>query len=137
MTDHKVDLLKTALACRCPKCGKGPLYKPGLTLNLREICPVCGLDLAGNDSADGPAVVMIFVLGLALVPLALVLDANFTIPLWVHAVLWSVVALGLTVGTLRPLKSYIIALQYKHLLWDSAKKQQRDEEDHNDDTSTF
>ena len=72
------------------------------------------MDYTKNDSADGPAVFMIFVLGFTLVPLALLFENIIAPPLWVHALLWSVVALGLTVGMLKPLKSYIIALQYKH-----------------------
>mgnify|MGYP001231472328 CR=1 FL=1 len=111
-------LIKTGLACKCPKCETGNIYKPGLTLTLKDKCDVCGLDLAKNDSADGPAVFLIFILGFALVPLALILDASFDIPLIVHGIVWSVVALALTVGSLRPLKAYIIALQYKHLPWD-------------------
>lgn len=103
-----------ALHCKCPKCADGNLYQPGLTLSLRDRCAVCGLDLGKNDSADGPAVFLIFILGFALVPMALILDAWLHPPLWVHAVLWTTIALGLTVGMLRPLKAYIIALQFKH-----------------------
>lgn len=75
---------------------------------------VCGLDLAKNDSADGPAVFLIFILGFTVIPLAMLVDVLFTVPLWLHGVIWTVVMLGLTVGSLRPLKAYIIALQYKH-----------------------
>jgi uncharacterized protein (DUF983 family) len=106
--------LRLGWLCKCPKCGQGDLYKPGLTLSLRNECEVCGLDLSKNDSADGPAVFLIFILGFLLVPLALMLDAAIRPPLWVHALLWSLVALSLTVGMLRPLKAYIIALQFKH-----------------------
>lgn len=90
-------------------------------MTIREKCDHCGLDLAANDSADGPAVFLIFILGFLLVPIALLADALFDIPLAVHAIIWSVVALGLTLGSLRPLKAYIIALQYKHLPWDEKK----------------
>lgn len=83
-------------------------------MDLRDVCASCGLDYTKNDSADGPAVFMIFILGFLLVPLALVFDNIMAPPLWVHAVLWSIVALILTVGALKPLKSYIIALQFKH-----------------------
>ncbi len=107
--------LKTALSCRCPRCGEGPLYPAGFfNLDLLPVCTVCGLNLAKSDSADGPAVFLIFILGFALVPLALLFENLFAPPLWVHGVLWGIVALGLTVGMLRPLKAYIIALQYKH-----------------------
>lgn len=107
-------LFKTSLHCKCPKCQKGNLYKGGFTLELRERCDECGLDLTKNDSADGPAVFLIFVLGFLLVPLALIVEMFFVPPLWVHAVLWTVVALGMTIGALRPLKSLVIALQFKH-----------------------
>lgn len=113
--------LRTALSCRCPRCGTGTLYKPGfLSMAVKEKCSDCGLDLAKNDSADGPAVFMIFILGFSLVPLAWLFELAFAPPLWVHAVLWSVVALAATLFALRPLKAYVIALQYKHRphIWD-------------------
>lgn len=106
--------LKLGWHCKCPKCAQGDLFKPGFNLELRDRCAVCGLDLSKNDSADGPAVFLIFILGFLLVPLALVLEFQVHPPLWLHAVLWSAVAVGLTVGMLRPLKAYIIALQFKH-----------------------
>lgn len=118
------ELIKNALACKCPKCKQGDLYKDGLfTLTVRESCPVCGLYLADNDSADGPAFFLICVLSFALVPLALLIATYYDIPLWVHGLFWTVLTIGLTVFMLRPVKAYVIALQYKHLPWDSAKKQ--------------
>ena len=102
------------MACRCPKCGQGRLYPSTFNLTLCETCDSCGLNLANNDSADGPAVFLIFILGFLLVPAALIFDAFISPPLWVHAVLWGVIALGLCVGSLKPLKSYIIHLQYKY-----------------------
>ncbi len=108
-------MMKKAMQCKCPKCGEGRLYKDGfLAFDLRDQCDVCGLDLSKNDSADGPAVFLIFVLGFLLVPLALMFENIFSPPLWVHGVVWTIVALGLTLGSLKPIKSYIIALQYKH-----------------------
>lgn len=106
--------LQKGLSCKCPKCGEGPLYPSLFDLRLHEKCPACGLDLAKNDSADGPAVFLIFILGFLLVPAALIFDNIFSPPLWVHGVLWTIVALGITLGSLKPLKSYIIYLQYKH-----------------------
>lgn len=108
------DLLAVGWHCKCPKCRTGSLYAPGFTLTMRQKCENCGLDLTRSDSADGPAVFLIFILGFLLVPLALWVDSLFGWPLWLHAIVWGIVALGLTVGSLRPLKAYIIALQYKH-----------------------
>ena len=114
MPEKELSIFRQALACRCPRCGAGALYKPGSYLDVQEQCQVCGLPLAANDSADGPAVFLIFILGFLLVPAALLFEHLVHPPLWLHAVLWTVVALGLTLGSLRPLKAYVIALQYKH-----------------------
>jgi uncharacterized protein (DUF983 family) len=108
------ELVRLGWMCKCPRCKEGDLYKPGLTVNLRDKCAVCGLDLSKNDSADGPAVFLIFILGFALVPLALLMDAWFSPPAWVHIIVWTPIALGVTLGTLRPIKAYIIALQFRH-----------------------
>lgn len=110
--------IKHALACRCPKCGAGKLYPALFDLRLNERCPSCGLDLSQSDSADGPAVFLIFILGVLLVPAALLVDHLMMPPLWVHVVIWGAVGLGLILATLKPLKAYIIGLQYKHRPWD-------------------
>lgn len=102
----------TGLACRCPRCGRGALFDG--FLHVREACPECGLDLKNEDSGDGPAVFIIFVLGAVVVPLALWLEAALEPPLWVHAVLWSIVVIGGTMALLRPFKAVMIALQFKH-----------------------
>lgn len=102
------------MACRCPKCGQGKIYQSFFDLTVQDNCSVCGLEIGKNDSADGPAFFLIFILGFLLVPAALLFDSIFSPPLWVHAMLWGIVAIVLCVGTLKPLKSYIIYLQYKH-----------------------
>jgi uncharacterized protein (DUF983 family) len=108
------ELLKLGWACKCPACKTGNLYKSKTSLELQDHCPSCGLDLKNNDSADGPAVFLIFILGALLVPIALMTDAAFHWPLWLHACVWGALALTMTLGALRPLKAYIIALQFKH-----------------------
>jgi len=107
-------LLKLGLTCKCPKCGKGDLYKSRFDLALKSTCESCGLDLNKNDSADGPAVLLIFILGFLIVPLALLVDYLYTWPIWLHGIIWTAVTLFLILGTLRPIKAYIIALQFKH-----------------------
>jgi len=112
--DPEISFVRSALSCKCPRCRKGSLYQKGFTVDLRVQCAVCGLDFSKNDSADGPAVFLVFVLGFFLVPLALLFEALASPPLWMHGVLWGAVALVVTIGTLKPLKSYVIALQFKH-----------------------
>ncbi len=109
-----LDLLVRSMACKCPRCGKGDLYPSTFDMNVVKKCPACGLDLSKNDSADGPAVFMIFIISPLVVPLALLTDALFSINLWVNVGLWGLISLGAALGMLKPVKSYIIALQYKH-----------------------
>lgn len=83
-------------------------------MDMQDKCTNCGLNLSDSDSADGPAFFLICILGFVLVPLALWLEWTIHPPLWAHAVIWTIVALAATVGTLRPLKAYIIGLQFKY-----------------------
>ena len=108
------DTLYHGLSCRCPRCQKGEIFTSHLNPTLQDKCPQCDFDLTKSDGADGPAVFLIFMFGFLLVPLALILDAWVEFPLWLHAILWSIIMIALTLLTLKPLKSYILFLQYKH-----------------------
>ena len=107
-------LMRGALSCKCPRCGKGRLFRGGISLVLCERCASCGLNLGDNDCGDGAVVFLIFILGFLLVPLALLIELLFAPPLWAHAVIAGALALGLTLAATKPIKSYIIALQFKH-----------------------
>lgn len=108
----QVSLARAAFGCRCPRCGAGRLFDGLLTVRAR--CPTCGLDLGGEDAGDGPAVFVVFLLGMIVVALAAVVEIAFAPPLWVHLVLWTPLILGGAVLMLRPFKAALIALQYRH-----------------------
>ncbi len=103
---------RVGLACKCPRCGRGPLYAG--FLRVAERCPACGLDLRKADSGDGPAVFIIFILGFLVVPLALLFEAKVAPPMWLHVAIWPALILGTSLGLLRPVKGVVIALQYRH-----------------------
>lgn len=103
---------QTGLAGRCPRCGRGRLFSGLLTVVAR--CAQCDLDLRSHDSGDGPAVLVIFLLGLLIVPLAVWFEFRFAPPIWVHALIWIPAILGATIGLLRLGKGVLIAQQYKH-----------------------
>jgi uncharacterized protein (DUF983 family) len=109
-----VSTTRAALLCRCPRCGEGRLFTG--VLAVRPACPACGLDLSAQDAADGPAVFVIFFLGMIVVGLAAWVELKFGPPLWVHLLLWTPLILGGAVLMLRPLKAGLIALQYRHNL---------------------
>jgi uncharacterized protein (DUF983 family) len=106
--------MQAALRCRCPRCGEGRLFTGLLT--VRPACSSCGLDLSAQDAGDGPAVFVIFFLGLVIVGLAAIVEIRFAPPLWVHLVLWMPLVLGGAVLLLRPFKAGLVALQYRHHL---------------------
>ena len=83
-------------------------------LTLRPRCEVCGLDYGFADSGDGPAVFIMFFAGAIVVGAALITEALYQPPYWVHAVLWLPLIFILTLGPLRPMKGLMIALQYHH-----------------------
>ena len=85
-------------------------------LTVRPSCPACGLDLSAQDAGDGPAVFVIFLLGLIVVGLAAIVEIRFAPPIWLHMLLWTPLILGGAILLLRPFKAGLIALQYKHHL---------------------
>ncbi len=100
------------LKCKCPRCGKGPLFVQ--VLNMRETCTHCGLDYKFVDTGDGPAVFAIFILGFLIVGGALIAEFKFGVPFWVHVALWGILTPLLAIFLLRFLKATLIALQYKN-----------------------
>jgi len=100
------------IACRCPCCGRGKLYRG--FLSLRPGCENCGLDYAFIDSGDGPAVFIILIAGFIVVAAALIVEVKYQPPFWVHAALWIPLVLAVTLWPLRAMKSLLIALQFHH-----------------------
>jgi uncharacterized protein (DUF983 family) len=112
VAQQTVSILHVAFACRCPRCGKGPLFRN--LLEVRDRCVVCGLDLRAHDAGDGAAVGVILLLGAIVVALAFWVEFRFSPPLWLHAILWPVVTIPLAVLMMRPAKAALVALQFRH-----------------------
>jgi uncharacterized protein (DUF983 family) len=112
MSEPRVPPAVAAVTCRCPRCGKGALYRQIFDLALRDACDSCGLSYAFIDTGDGPAVFVIMLLGFIMLGAALILEFTFHPPIWVHAILWVPGTLILALGLLRPLKALLIALQF-------------------------
>jgi uncharacterized protein (DUF983 family) len=104
--------VRTGLACRCPRCGKGRLFQG--FLSLRPRCEACGLDYRFADSGDGPAVFVILLAGFIVVACALIVEFRYAPPVWVHAILWGPLIVATTLLPLRPMKGLMIALQFHH-----------------------
>ncbi len=104
--------IPTGLRGRCPRCGKGHVFKGFLSLAPR--CEVCDLDLGFADTADGPAFFVMSVVGIVVVGLALWVEFTYEPPIWLHLVLWFGLTAILSLAMVRPLKGLMVALQYYH-----------------------
>ncbi len=104
--------LAAGLRCRCPACGRGPLFEG--FLKVRPCCPECGTDFSGQDSGDGPVAFIVLIVGAIVVALALLVEIAYQPPVWLHLLLWLPLALALVLALMRPFKATMIALQYKH-----------------------
>ena len=100
------------LLCRCPNCGRGPLFTKRLSLRLRETCAACGFDLRQVDTGEGPAVFVILIAGGIAVFGMMFTEAAYRPPIWVHFVVWMPLAVILSLGLLKPFKGLLTALQF-------------------------
>lgn len=104
--------LATGLGGRCPRCGQGRLFRGFLTVVDR--CDVCGLNLAAQDSGDGPVAFIVLLVGFIVVGGALVVEVKYGWPVWLHLLVWLPLTVVLCVALMRPFKGVLVALQYKH-----------------------
>ena len=104
--------IATGLKGRCPRCGEGPLFQGFLKVSRK--CESCGLDLSFAESADGPAIFIMFIVGFVVVALALIVDSLFHPSVTMHLILWLPTTIILSLALLRPFKGIMIALQYRH-----------------------
>lgn len=101
----------TGLAGRCPRCGKGRMFR-GL-LQIAPACEACGLDMKfANETGDGPAVFVTLFAGFFVVGLALWMELAWQPSVWVYVLVFAPLTPLMCVGTLRLLKGLMIALLY-------------------------
>jgi uncharacterized protein (DUF983 family) len=83
-------------------------------LRFRATCQSCGLPLAPYDAGDGAAVAGIFVVGTVAIVSVIVVDIKYQPPMWVHALVWPLPVLALTVLVMRVAKAALAAAQWRH-----------------------
>jgi uncharacterized protein (DUF983 family) len=112
VTDRPPSPLAAGLQARCPACGKGRLFEGFLTVRRR--CDVCGADLSGQDSGDGPVAFIVLIVGTIVVFGALFAELAWAWPIWLHMLIWLPLTVVLVLAIMRPAKALLIALQYRH-----------------------
>ena len=109
---HAPSSLRSGLLCRCPRCGEGKLYSGFLKLAKR--CDRCDLDYGFADPADGPAFFVMTGVGILVIAIWAWAVIAHQPPLWVQfATVFPALLVG-CLGTLRPVKAWLIAEQYIH-----------------------
>lgn len=98
--------VRRGLACRCPNCGEGKLYRA--YLKAVDRCAACGAPLAQIRADDGPAWLTILIVGHLVVGTALLVEVAYAPPVWASMVGFSAIALALCLFLLPRTKGLFI-----------------------------
>src|SRR5262245_3400175 len=96
---------------KCPHCGKGKLFSR--YLEVVDQCQVCGEELYHQRADDLPPYLVIFVVGHAIVPAALVIETNYAPPIWLQLAIWLPLTMLSALALLQPTKGAVVGLQWQ------------------------
>ncbi|MBX9576759.1 MAG: DUF983 domain-containing protein [Caulobacteraceae bacterium] len=108
----RIDPIRAGLLCRCPHCGRGPLYAG--FLKVVDRCRACGFDFSRLNTGDGAAVFIMQIVGFPVVFGALWVEIAYAPPMWLHLAVWPPLAAIGALALMRPGKGVMIALQMRH-----------------------
>jgi uncharacterized protein (DUF983 family) len=118
--DFRRALLRGFL-CRCPRCGKGRMFRA--FLKVADECPSCHEPLHHHRADDAPAYFVILIVGHIVVPLALWVERVYSPSDLVHMALWLPLATGLSLALLQPVKGALVGLQWANFMHGFACKE--------------
>ncbi len=104
--------IRAGLLCRCPNCGRGPLFEG--FLKVVDRCRACGFDFGRLNTGDGAAVFIMQIVGFPVVFGALWVEIAVSPPMWVHLAIWPALAVIGSLALMRPGKGVMIGLQMRH-----------------------
>lgn len=99
------------IAGRCPACGKSSLFAG--YLRVVAACPQCGAPVGQLRSDDAPPYVTILIVGHIVVGLLLLMESDWTPPLWLEAAILLPLTLILTLALLRPVKGGTVGMMLR------------------------
>ncbi|WP_370867713.1 DUF983 domain-containing protein [Brevundimonas sp.] len=103
--------VRAGLLCRCPHCGKGPLFTG--FLKVVDRCAACGFDFTRLNTGDGAAIFIMQIAGGIVVFGALFVQVAYNPPIWAMLLAALPLVAGLSLGLMRPGKGVMIALQMR------------------------
>jgi uncharacterized protein (DUF983 family) len=102
--------LKRGFRGRCPRCGQGKLFRAFLKVDNN--CSVCELDFTPHRADDLPAYLVIIIVGHIVVPTALLIETDFSPPVWLQLAIYLPVTLLASLALLQPVKGAVVGLQW-------------------------
>jgi len=102
--------LKRGLRCRCPRCGEGKLFRA--FLKVADHCAVCALDFRPHRADDLPAYLVIIIVGHIVVPLALMIETNYSPPVALQLSIYLPITLIASLLLLQPVKGAVVGVQW-------------------------
>jgi uncharacterized protein (DUF983 family) len=102
--------LKRGFRGRCPRCGEGKLFCAFLKVDSN--CSVCSLDFTPHRADDLPAYLVIVIVGHIVVPLALMIETNYSPPVALQLAIYLPLTLVASLLLLQPVKGAVIAVQW-------------------------
>jgi len=102
--------LKRGVCGRCPRCGEGKLFRAFLKVDNN--CSSCGLDFTPHRADDLPAYLVIVIVGHIVVPLALMIETNYSPPVALQLAIYLPVTFVASLALLQPVKGAVVGLQW-------------------------
>jgi uncharacterized protein (DUF983 family) len=102
--------MKRGFLGRCPRCGEGKLFRAFLKVDNN--CSVCGLDFTPHRADDLPAYLVIVIVGHLVVPTALLIETDYSPPVWLQLAIYLPFTLIASLALLQPVKGAVVGLQW-------------------------
>lgn len=112
MSDTTPAPVTTGLMGRCPACGEGKIFSGFLTFSKK--CEACAASFEMEDAGDGPAIFVIFLVGIFIIPMVLAFQFVTDAPTWLTILIWAPIIIIACLILLRLMRGVMFNLQYKN-----------------------
>jgi len=102
--------IKRGFRGRCPRCGEGKLFRAFLKVDNK--CSVCDLDFTPHRADDLPAYLVIVIVGHIVVPTALLVETNYSPPVWMQLSAYLPFTFVASLALLQPVKGAVVGIQW-------------------------
>ena len=102
--------LKRGFRGRCPRCGEGKLFRA--FLKTADHCSACGQDFTPHRADDLPAYLVIVIVGHIVMPLALMIETNYSPPVAFQLAIYLPLTFIASLVLLQPVKGAVVGVQW-------------------------